>query len=382
MPSKIIKKSTTTLILFLVVLCVIAFLYSRYYDKVDRLFGETNYNSMIQKYLANQDVVSLADKKKKPLLWIPICYDVNARHWQSFGSRNSTELNQPYLYLTIKSIISQCNDSFQICLIDDDSFPKLLPKWNIDMTKIGSPLVDKIRQLGLIKILYAYGGMIVPPSFLCMRDLYSLYSMGTNGNKMFVVENIDRNSTSVKYEFFPDITFCGAQKELPIVKELMKFIEDTVSTDYTAESVFLGENERWINSKKEQIKIIDGRLIGVKTMNDEMILLDNLMSNDYIDIYPQTYGIYIPANEILSRRNYEWFARLSPKQVLQSNVIIGKYILLANAPDAKKGVIEPLEVTPNWVSYWNVPSGTPFWGLKPNYLGNNLIPSKNYNPNT
>ena len=382
MPSKLIKKSNTTIILLLIVLCIVAFLYSRYYDKVDRLFGETNYNSMIQKHLANKDAVSLADKKKKPLLWIPICYDVNARHWQSFGSRNTTELNQPYLYLTIKSIISQCNESFQICLIDDESFPKLLPKWNIDMTKIGSPVSDKIRQLGLMKILYAYGGMIVPPSFLCMRNLTDLYSMGTNGNTMFVVENIDRNSTSVKHEFFPDIRFCGASKELPVVKELMVFMEHTISTDYTAESIFLGENERWINSRRDQIKVIDGKFIGTKTMNDEMILLDNLLSNDYIDIYPQTFGIYIPADEILSRRNYEWFARLSPKQVLQSKVIIGKYILLANAPDSKKGVIEPLELIPNWIAYWNVPSGAPLWGLMPNYLGNHLIPSENYNPNT
>lgn len=382
MALKIKNTNTTIIILGLIILCIIAFLYSRYYDKIDSLMGNTNYDSMIRQYLAKKDSPSLADKKNKPLLWVPLCYDVNARHWQNFGSRNTTELNQPYLYLTIKSIIKQCNDSFQICLIDDDSFPKLLPEWDIDMTKIGSPIVDKIRQLGLMKILHAYGGMIVPPSFLCMRDLMEMYQMGTGGNMMFVVENIDRNSTSVKHEFFPDVSFCGASKELPVVKELMSFMEQTISSDYTQESVFLGEYDRWIDARRSQIKVIDGKLIGVKTMHDEMILIDNLLTNDYLDIYPQTFGIYVPQNEILNRRNYEWFARLSPKQVLDSNVILGKYILLASTPDAKKGVIEPMETTPNWVSYWNVPSGTPLWGLKPNYLGNNLIQESNYNPNT
>ena len=381
MASKI-QNSNTSIILGLILLCIIAFLYTRYYEKMDKLYSDSNYDSTIRKYLANQDSPSLADKKKKPLLWIPINYEMNSRYWKSFGSRNSTELNQPYLYLTIKSIIRQSNDSFQICLIDDDSFPKLLSNWSIDMTKIGSPIVDKIRQLGLMKILYTYGGMIVPPSFLCMRDLKSFYEMGTTGNKMFVVENIDRNSTSVKNEFFPDVRFCGAPKELQVVKDLTVFMEQTISTDYTAESVFLGEFDRWIDARRNDIKVIDGKMIGVKTMNDEMILIDHLLSNDYLDIYPQTYGIYIPQNEILNRRNYEWFARLSPKQVLQSKVIIGKYILLANTPDAKNGVIEPMEVTPNWVSYWNVPSGAPIWGLMPNYLGNNLIQESTYNRNT
>ena len=381
--NKIIKNSnTTTILLVLAVLCVAGILYTRYNDKQDSLFSDLNFNDMIQKYLAKDESSLADDQKKKPILWIPICYETNARNWLSFGSRNTTELNHPYLYLTVKTIISRCNASFNICIIDDDSFGKLLPTWNIDMSKISSPVTDKIRQLGMMKILYKYGGMIVPPSFLCMRDLTDLYSMGTSNGKMFVVENNDRNSTSVNFEFYPDLSFCGAPKETAVVGELIDFIQRTISSDYTAESVFLGEFSRWINVRREKVNIIDGKLIGVKTMHDEPILVDNLLNNSYIDLYPQTYGIYIPSNEILSRRKYEWFARMSPRQVVESKVILGKYILLANAPDAKQGVIEPLETLPNWVSYWRVPSGAPLWGLKPNDLGNHLIQEKHYDKNT
>ena len=386
-PNKIIKNTdTTTILLVLAVLCIAGVLYNRYNNKQDQLFSNLNFNDMIQKYLANdKSESSLADEKQKPILWIPICYDVNARNWLSFGSRNTTELNQPYLYLTVKSIISRCNESFNICLIDDDSFAKLLPTWNVDMSKISSPVSDKMRQLGLMKILYKYGGMIVPPSFLCMRNLIDLNTTGTSNGKMFVVENNDRNSTSVNFEFYPDLSFAGAPKECVVVADLIDFMQRTVSNDYTAESVFLGEFNRWINVRRDRINVIDGKLIGVKTMYDDPILVDHLLTNDYIDLYPQTYGIYIPATEILSRRNYEWFARLSPKQVVESKVIIGKYILLANAPDANQGVIEPLSNKkwfPNWVSYWRVPSGAPLWGLKPNDLGNHLVQEKYYDKNT
>jgi hypothetical protein len=282
----------------------------------------------------------------------------------------------------VKSIIKQCEDSFHICLIDDDSFAKLLPEWSIDITKISNPIKHNMRELGMAQILYKYGGIRVPASFVCMRDLIEMYQVGTSNNKMFICEMVDRNITSTQKDFYPNIDFMGAEKGNPTINQLIGFIQRTISKDYTAESGFLGEFDRWCNTRieKNQIVLIDGKLIGTKTMEETPILIDNLLTNDYIDIYSNTYGIYIPANEILKRRHYEWFARLSPNQVLESSIIISKYLLLANAPDAKMGVIEPMKDKPNWVSFWKVPSGAPVWGLQPIDLGDN-VPQQNFPDN-
>ena len=69
---------------------------------------------------------------------------------------------------------------------------------------------------------------------------------------------------------------------------------------------------------------------------------------------------------------------MSPKQILESKFIIAKYLLLANAPDTNVsvGVIEEMRDKPNWVSFWNVPSGAPVWGMKPNDLGNHISRSR------
>lgn len=370
MPFKI--KNYLNYIYAIIVLMIVWFLYNRYEEKRAREESPENYDAL-QKYLLND--ASLADEKK-PILWIPVTYEYNARNWLSFGSRSSFELNQPYMYLTVKSIINQCDESFRICLIDDDSFAKLIPGFHVNMKGISSPVVDYMRSLAMAKLLYIYGGMVVPPSFLCMRDLIDLYNMGTSDGKMFVCETVDRNITSTTHEFYADTSFMGAEKQCPVVKELIDFIQRTVSSDYTAQSEFLGEFNRWCNSRaqKGQIKLIPGKLIGTKTMDDTTILVDNLLSNEYIDLYPQAYGIYIPAKEILNRRHYEWFARLSTKQVLESNVIICKYILLASAPDSKKGRIEPMENKPKkWIGYWQVPSGFGLWGLKPTPFATHLI---------
>lgn len=363
-------KSLNNLFILFFVLIVLGFLYKRFEDK--RIKEESsNINEAIQSYLL--DDVTLG-KSKKPILWIHIPYEYNSRKWLSFGSRSSFDLNQPYLYLTVKSIIKQCSKSFTICILDDNAFQRLIPGWQINMTTITDPILSNMRQLALTKLLYIYGGFICPLSFVCMKDLLGLYHKGTRGNKMFLCETTNHNITSTDFNFYPNINFCGAPKESPIVMELCDFIQRTMSRDYTAASIFLGDFNRWCNTriKHGKINMIDGVDIGIKTVEDKPILLDHLMATHYLDLYPGTYGILIPANEILSRRNYEWFSRMSAKQIMESNAIIGNYLLLANTPDADYGILEPLEVKPKWVGFWKTPLQD-VWGLKPNLLGNNMM---------
>jgi hypothetical protein len=363
-------------IILFFILAVLAILYRKFEDKRIKEENKDNYEA-IQKYLL--DDVTLG-KSKKPILWIHVPYEYNSRRWLSFGSRSSFDLNQPYLYLTVKSIINQCDDSFTICIIDDNAFHRLIPGWDINMTTISDPILSNMRTLGLTKLLYIYGGLMCPISFVCLKNLIGLYHKGTRGGKMFLCETTDRNITSTDFDYYPNLSFCGAPKECETVKELCDFIQRIMSRDNTAQSVFLGDFNRWCNSRIQsgKINMIDGVEIGTKTIEEKPIVLDHLMSNYYLQLYPGTYGIYIPADEILKRHKYEWFARLSAKQAMESNTIIGNYLLLANSGDSKTGILEPLapsqnkETTGQFVGFWRVPSQAPYWGLKPNFLGDNL----------
>ena len=364
-------------LILLILLIIGGIMYRRYEEKVSTVENMENMKQeSLKKYLLNES--SLA-KTKKPIIWIHIPYEYNSRHWQSFGSRSSLDLNQPYLYLTVKSIINCCEQSFHICLIDDSSFKKLIPNWSIDMSKISDPISSNIRSLALAQLIYNYGGMIVPISFLCFKDLLGLYEKGTRNNKMFICENVNTNITATTHDFYPDINFMGAQKNNSAVNELIEFMQRIISSDYTAQSTFLGDFDRWSNNRIEngQIKLIDGKYVGTKTINDTPVLVDDLLAEDYIQFYDNMYGIWIPADMILKRTCYEWFARMSAKQVLQGNVILCKYILLANAPNSNIGVIEPMTNKPDWVSFWRVPSTAPVYGLQPILLGN-YVPKEAY----
>ncbi len=371
----------TNYIILFIILMVVGFLYRRYEDKLMREENIDNYDA-IRKYLLN-DTEDLATSKK-PIMWIHIPYEYNSRNWISFGSRSSFELNQPYLYLTVKSILERCGDSFHICLIDDASFEKLIPDWKIHIDKIGNPISCKIREMAITKLIYMYGGMRVPISFLCFRDLISMYEKGTRNEKMFVCENIDKNITSTSYKYYPDITFMGAPKECPVVGELIDFMQRIISTDFTAQSEFLGDFDRWVDSKvrSSKVNIIDGMEIGVKDMDEMPIMMEHLLGQDYIKLYDNAYGIYIPAKDILNRVSYEWFPRMSVEQVLEGDTILSKYMILATAPKTKGkegfqeglGRIEEDRKTnrPDWVGFWKTPLQAS-WQIKPNYLGNNLI---------
>lgn len=363
------KKSITKYIIPIIIIVITSVLYNRYKEKQERL-ENTYSHDKIQNYLLNDDDFV---KNKKPILWIHIPYEYNSRDWESFGSRSSININQPYLLLTIKSIIYNCDNSFKICLIDDNTFLKLIPGWNINMSSISSPILDNMRQLGMMKLIYHYGGLICPISFLCMKDLIGMYSKGTMNNKMFICENNDRNITSTTYQFYPDISFLGAPKENNMIKELIQFIEYIISVDNTAQSVFLGNISRFCqeNVQKHKINLINGIEIGVKTDDETPIKIENLLSQQYLQLYSETYGIYIPSKDILNRRHYEWFARLSEKQVLESDTIIGKYLLLSNAPSTQGSILEPLKVKTPFVGFWKTPLIS-LYGLKPNFLGDNL----------
>jgi len=362
-------------IMLFVIVILLSMLLQRYYDKKEKHENMERYHTIFQYLLNDTSLI----RNKKPILWVHIPYESNSRKWLDFNSRKTMELNQPYLYLTVQSIIKNCEDSFNICLIDDSSFSKIIPNWTVDMKIISNPVLMHMRQLAMTKLLHIYGGMVVPISFLCFKNLDEMYKKGTRNDKIFLCENINHNITSTSYNFYPDMQFMGANKNSKMMEELIEFMEKTISNDYTSEIKFKGEFNRWCNTRvyNGQINLIEGKEVGVKTLDDEPVLIDDLLNDDYLNLYNNMYGIWIPHRMILTRNRYEWFARLSAQQVLDANTILSKYILLALSPDSEHGVIETKEgAKPNWVDFWSVPSSAPVWGHKPNYLGDNVQPLK------
>lgn len=282
---------------------------------------------MVKQYLLNDSPLY---GYNRPKIWIHSKYEINARKWKNFQSRNTTDLNQPYLYLTVQSIINHCGNDFHVCLIDDETFPKLIPTWDIDLVHVAEPMKSQFRDIAMLQLLYYYGGLVVPNSFLCTRNLIDLYEQSKN--TWFVCENINRTLDTtidkLNTSFIPDILFTGCLKNNPNVLELINSLKTKWNGHFSQEIEFQGFKNHWLlkQIQLQKIKLVDGQLIGIKKRNGKPILIDDLMEEAFLDIdMDKMYGIYIPKEELLKRTKYQWFAILSTDAVLECNIILAKF---------------------------------------------------------
>ena len=291
---------------------------------------------LIKKYLLNDSPLYGFNK---PKIWIHSKYEVNARAW---NSRNSTDLNQPYLHLTIQSIVDHCGDDFHVCLIDDNTFSNLIPGWDIEVGNLPEPLRANARKIGFATLLYLYGGFVVPNSFVCAKSLKSIFEDGTSGSRPFVCEAINHTDIRPNRAFVPDMYFIGALKNNETIMSLIEQLKK--SNQYTFEREFVGSENKWLNQaiSDHKINIVNGNRIGIKTKSGKPIILEDLMEDKFLDLSADCSGIYIPGDEVLRRKKYQWLANISKRQLLEeSHAAIVKYMKASMVDEYSKSSVIP-----------------------------------------
>jgi hypothetical protein len=291
--------------------------------------GSDDYD-IIKKYILNESPLY---GNNKPKIWVHTKYEVNARRWKDFYSRNTTDLNQPYIHLTIKTIINHCGEDFNVCLVDDETFSKLIPSWNVDMNKIPEPFKTHFREVGMLQLVYHYGGMIVPNSFICLKNLKDFYLTGLEDDKPFVCENVSRTINQFQQKrkmlFNPDIFFMGAKKGDTTLGRIIEEIKlKNQKPHFEQESDFMGYISFLCSDAIENNKmnLVLAENIGLKTNKRKPILLDDMMEEQDLDLSTECVGIYIPGEEVLTRTKYQWFAVLPGENLLNSNIAVARYL--------------------------------------------------------
>lgn len=316
------------LIIF-VILTAVGILYERYKSRFLPA-PEIREHDLIKRYLLNGST----GFGVKPILWIHLDHEVNQRWWPSFYSRDTTRLNQPYVVSCIQSIVKHCGSGFDVCLIDDDSFGKLIPGWSVDLDKVGDPVRSHLRLLALSKLLYYFGGLLLPKSTIVTKSLLPVYDTALLKHSCFTTQMINRANTATYSQLFPSHKIIGCTRNSPVMREFMLFLERINSTDHTDEMDFLGQADRWLFKacSDGRAKIVSGRVFGTLDKRGSAVGIDKLMGNTFIDFDTrQLRAIYVPADEILRRTKYQWFARLSQEQLRTCDAIVARQLLLAQS---------------------------------------------------
>ena len=323
------------IVLTVLMLMVVGYVYNNYkrYVKFDEQKQDMN---LIKRFLIdenNEVNIRNLSSIKKPIIWVHIEYNYNSRNWCSFGSRSSYELNMPYIYLTLQTIVNKCGDDFHICILDDYSFAKILPEFNIDFDKVGDPIRKHLRNVALMQVLYQYGGILMENSFICMQSLKPLQNIIENTNRPIVGEFINRSNSNTLEVFAPSIKLIGCKKECPIIKNFIDFLKMTNSHDFTSNQIFEGAIGNWLNKNinNKNFNYILGENIGTRINNTPILIDDLLIESDLKDkIDNNVLMVYVDRDELLARIQFGWFIRMSPEQIFNSNTTITDLLFKSN----------------------------------------------------
>ena len=186
--------------------------------------------------------------------------------------------------------------------------------------------------MALTKLLYTYGGMLVPNSTIAVKDLKPLYNEKISNNKMFTGELINRSDSNAHSRFSPSHKIMGCLKDCNNMKLLSEHLEILISNDNTDQAKFEGNISRYLRKlmNEGRCNIICGKGLGTKNKKNEPILIDNWLEESSVDLCMcSLYCIILPDDEILNRTKYQWFARLSHLQVLEANTQASKYLIIS-----------------------------------------------------
>ena len=309
-----------------IIFIVLVFSVLLYYNYKDRYY-ELMYKFKNEELDINdcffKDIKHLSHSSKRKI-WIHIPVIRNSRKWLSFGSRSSYDLNLDYVVLCIKSIIDYCGQYYDIVLFDDSNISTLLPDQSVDYSKLSGELLEKYREHSILKILYNYGGVVMPHSLYMNQSIYSVDKDTT----FYVCELPNQGLNSSLGEYIYSTKLMGSNAKNPILGEYINKYSDICLKDLTNECKYFAGQQL----KNMDIPVLNGKITGVKDKHDNPILLEDLMSTKPVEMADSNIGIYIPHDELMKRTKYNWFVHLNSEEVLETNVYISKYMLEHGKP--------------------------------------------------
>ena len=267
------------------------------------------YRAIIDKHMFSS---STSFQGKTPI-WIPIEHAVNARYWPSFGSRTTNRINKPYFSLCIETVVKNAGPEYEVVIIDDASYGALIPGWDVEMGLVAEPMRGNIRTLALWKVLYYYGGIVCPPSTICLKRMADLTAAATTS--MFSVEQVATAYSNNLYQANP--RFLGCPREDAGMCGMIDDLESLLSSDATDAVSFTGGIQT-IMARCKSISVVNGQLVGSRSINGCPVTLDDLFEG--VEFSPDLVCLVLPEQELDSRIKYGWFSRMSQEQVMGSSV--------------------------------------------------------------
>jgi hypothetical protein len=122
--------------------------------------------------------------------------------------------------------------------------------------------------------------------------------------------------------YVPDITFIGSIEKNVMIKNMLHYM-----TSKSADYFFTGDIQYWCLQQQKENKIIllNGSFIGIKDKVNKQITINDLMDTVPITIADECIGIYIPADNMAKRMQYNYFLSLEIEDILTLSIALSTF---------------------------------------------------------
>jgi hypothetical protein len=269
-----------------------------------------------------------------PTVWIYVDdTDVNSRWWADFGARSSRVYNLPFLNLCYQTIVAALGDKYHVEVIGGlaDAERRLgsLPE---PMRNKRLPLRDEEMTYLKVAFLEQFGGLWMGPATIVLRQLPELPK-----DKVALF-----GSDPLETYAGPKGTFMPNQHAMwspiphhPFFSQWRQMLYERIERQATGKEIRNDKN--WdalfaATGKQDVIILPNAELTRKK--NGRKIELEDLLAagtdgNLPFEIHPETVYVPFPWPELLERRMFGWFLRMSENQIMDSDLAVTHLFTMA-----------------------------------------------------
>lgn len=262
-----------------------------------------------------------------PAVWIYVDdTDVNSRWWSDFGARSSRVYNLPFLNVCYQTIVAAMGDKYHIEVIGGlaDAERRLggLPG---PMRNKRLPLRDEEMTYLKVAFLEKFGGLWMGPATIVLRDFPELPK---DKVVLFGSDPLETYAGS-KGTFMPNQhAMWSPGPHHPFFSKWHTMLYERIERQATGKEIRNDKNwDALFAATGKQDVIIMPHAELTRKKNGRKIELEDLLAsgtegNLPFDIHPESVYIPFPWPELLERRMFGWFLRMSEEQILESDLAV------------------------------------------------------------
>jgi hypothetical protein len=252
--------------------------------------------------------------------------DVNTRWWADFGARSSRVFKLPFLNLCYQTIVAATGTKYHVEVISGlADAEKLLGGLPTPMRNKRLPLRDEELTYLKIAFLKKFGGLWIHPASIVLRPFPEF----PQDKVVFFGSDPLETYAGANGTMLPNQHAMWSPRPYhPIFVQWERILATRLEEQHTGKEIRNDKNwdAIFVGSGSQDIVILPHAELTRKKTGRRIELEDLLAAGTEgvlpFDIHPETVYVPFPWPEILERRMFGWFLRMSENQIMESDLAV------------------------------------------------------------